>query len=348
MKAWLLILLLCVVTAATSTEVKLLTIGPGDQFWSAYGHTALSFDGEVYGFGYFSFEDEGLISAFIDNQMYYDIGVSDLQGEYEMAQWQNRTFIVQDLYLDDAKIRQIKDYLNWHNLPENQSYHYDYFINNCATKIRDIINDGFYGLLKDQFNQVKEASYYSQTFPAKNQALMNFGIVLGYGWSAYEKRTAWELMAFPLFLQAKLSDLPSNKISTAEVLNHSKSNSKMVSWVKTHWFLWFYTMVLFLGLSFNKTQSIASGIVVTFQLLLGLAILYFWLFSGHEITRWNMNILLFSPLACLLLISKKIKWFMLLSYAAWTCVALYLHAWYFLPICGLHSYWLYIATKQSD
>lgn len=343
----MLILLLCVVTAATSTEVKLLTIGPGDQFWSAYGHTALSFDGEVYGFGYFSFEDEGLIKAFIDNQMYYDIGVSHIQGEYESAKWQNRSFIVQSIHLDDDSIRKISDYLKWHIKPENKSYRYDYFINNCATKIRDIINDGLNGLLKSKFDDEKVASYYSQTFPAKNQALMNFGIVLGYGWSAYEKRTAWELMAFPVYMQKKLSELPQNKISISETLYQSKVESKIMSWIKTHWFLCLYTVVLFFGLLFSKTRTITNGFIMSSQVLLGGVIVYFWLFSGHDITRWNLNVLLFSPLVLLLLISTKLKWVLYFSYFAWLMIAVYLQAWYFFPVCGLHVYWLYTRNNQS-
>ena len=46
---------------AEAKNIRLITIGPGDEFWSVFGHTAIAIDDDVYGFGYFSFADEGLI-----------------------------------------------------------------------------------------------------------------------------------------------------------------------------------------------------------------------------------------------------------------------------------------------
>ena len=124
----LLFLLCCQTSSATS--VRLITIGPGDAFWSAFGHTAIAIDDAVYGFGYFSFDDD-LVSSFIRNQMEYDIGISDFNHEIYLAQQQNRDFSVIELNLSAADSKQLIDYLQWHILPENQSYSYDYFLNNC-------------------------------------------------------------------------------------------------------------------------------------------------------------------------------------------------------------------------
>lgn len=329
------------------TEVRLITIGPGDAFWSAYGHTAIAIDDKVYGFGYFSFEDEGLVRSFIANQMYYDIGVSDFNQELELAEWQNRTFIVQKLNVSSAAKRQMADYLEWHNLPENQSYLYDYFVNNCATKIRDILDEAWQGSIKDKFNQLTDQSYFSQTFPAKKQAMMNFGIILGYGWSAYQQRTAWELMAFPVFLQSQMSLLPVDEISKAKIYYQSNEDNGLYSWLQTHWFLWVYVMVILLGLSCKLTRKLTSRYVFVSQFILGLVIAYFWFFSGHEITQWNFNILLFSPLVMLLVLTPKFKWLILAGYASWAVIALTLSAWYFMPVLLLHLYWLKVNESIS-
>ncbi len=329
------------------SDIYLITIGPGDAFWSAYGHTALAIDDRVYGFGYFSFEDEGLIKAFIENQMFYDIGVSEFQQELDLAEWQNRTFIVQKLFLSNDQKQQIIDYLEWHNLPENQAYRYDYFINNCATKIRDVIDDAWQGTLQKSFNKQTGESYFTQTFPAKNQALMNFGIVLGYGWPAYTERTSWELMAFPVYLQSAISELSNHKISAAHTVFQAESSSLLSYLVKTHWFLWTYVLVLFLGLKIQFTQKVTIGFLTWSQVFLGVLILYFGLFSGHDITRWNFNVLLFTPLVLLLNLSDKFKWLILISYVSWMVMALVLMAWYFIPICLLHFYFLYLKTNRQ-
>lgn len=329
------------------SDVKLITIGPGSAFWSAFGHTALAVDNRVFGFGYFSFEDEGLIKSFIDNKMFYDIGISNYQDELLYAKWQNRTFIVQDLNFTAQQKQQLLDFLNWHNLPENQSYRYDYFINNCATKIRDIIDEIWQGLVQGSFSQTSNESYFSQTFPAKNQALMNFGIVLGYGWPAYKKRTAWELMAFPVYFQNKISELSNNKVSTAKTVYKAEPEPVISSWVKTHWFLWVYVLILLMALKSQITRHYALVFISYTQFILGLLILYFWLFSGHTITHWNFNVLLFTPLVFCLQLSHRFKWLILSSYLCWALTALILSAWYFLPICMLHIYWLLLKTRAN-
>lgn len=348
---WLLLLIFSFTqNSQADSDVRLITIGPGDAFWSAYGHTALAIGDRVYGFGYFSFEDENLIQSFISNQMFYDIGVSDFSDELAMAEWQNRTFIVQDLFLDSIEQQQMADYLVWHNLPENQSYRYDYFVNNCATKIRDILDQAWHGQIKQRFHKPTNQSYFSLTFPANKQALMNFGIVLGYGWPAYEKRTAWELMAFPVYLQSVMSQMPNTEVSGAQVLYEADQQAGWQNWLLTHWFIWAYTIIISLALKIKMTRRISSHFVFASQLTLGLVIVYFWLFSGHEITQWNFNVLLFSPMVMLLLFSPIFKWLVLVGYLSWAIIAMILQAWYFAPILLLHVYWLlqqYYLSKRT-
>jgi len=114
--------------------------------------------------------------------MQYDLGVSDLQYEIRLAQQQNRDFSTIELNLTTAEIKQIADYLQWHMLPENQSYGYDYFLNNCSTKVRDILDSALnqrLGQYSQSMIEEKASNYIEQTFPAKNQGVMNFGLALG-------------------------------------------------------------------------------------------------------------------------------------------------------------------------
>lgn len=331
----LLFTFLCVPTYAKH-EIKLITIGPGDEFWSAFGHTAITVDDKVYGFGYFSFEDEGLIQSFISNQMQYDLGVSDFYREIELAQWQNRTFVVQTLQLSEAEKTQIVQYLRWHNLPENQSYHYDYFLNNCSTKIRDIIDNAWDGLLHVESSKITANNYFNQTFPTKNQSLMNLGLALAYGWSAYSSRTDWELMAFPLYLHSKISEMSRLKTSSSAVLYHEVPKSDLASAVYSHWVIVLIFVVVLGLLSLRKTRNITQKMLWFSQSLIGLILLCFWLLSEHQVVAWNFNVLLFSPVAFLVVKYNQIKWFLLFSYVAWMVLALYLGAWYLIPFWVLH------------
>ena len=317
-------------------DIKLITIESGDEFWSAFGHTALALDDKVYGFGYFSFEDEGLIQSFISNQMQYDLGVSDFDREIELAEWQNRTFIVQSLQLSEAEKNQISQYLNWHSLPENQSYHYDYFLNNCSTKIRDIINNAWGGLLESEFSESSKKTYFTETFPAKNQSLMNIGLALAYGWPAYSARTDWELMAFPVYLYNKIAEMPAFKVSTSEVLYRELPEGRFISLVKTHWILALVFVVVLLLLFFEKTCSTTQKTLWVSQSIIGTILLCIWIFSGHPVLGWNFNLLLFSPFAFLIWRYNQLKWLLMLSYGLWLLLALVLGAWYLVPFWLLH------------
>ncbi len=328
-------------------DIKLITIGAGDEFWSAFGHTALSVDNQVYGFGYFSFEDENLIQSFISNQMLYDLGVSDLSREIELAEWQNRTFIIQDLSLSATEKAEIVKYLYWHNLPENQSYQYDYFLNNCSTKIRDIINSAWDGLLKSTHDSGSNGSYFEQTFPAKHQSLMNLGLALAYGWSAYTPRTDWELMAFPAYLQAKITEMAPVKDTNPKVIYEEVKEGRVIYEFKTHWLLVLIFLMFFALLFFNSTRRAAQISLWIMQSTIGCVLLILWLFSGHDVIAWNFNVLLFVPWAVLIVKFKKLQWLMLACYMAWLVLAVMLAAWYLIPFWVLHTMAVIVQPKRS-
>lgn len=326
------LLLLCIVFSAKAADIKLITIGPGDEFWSAFGHTALTIDQQVYGFGYFSFEDEGLIQAFVSNEMMYDLGVSDLNEEFRLAQWQNRTFTVQDLVLSQDDKTTLIDYLKWHNLPENQTYPYDYFLNNCSTKIRDIINQVTHGQFKQLSMQLSDQSYFDLTFPAQNQSLMNLGLALAYGWPAYQNRTDWELMAFPVYLQNQTMLLGGEFVKSTNTYYERKPESQFIRFLQTHAALIALTLILLLSIGVKLTRFFSINLWLIIQSFIGLVIFYFAVFSGHHVMSLNHNILLFSPFAFLALRYKWAVYYLAISYVLWLLLAVILSAWYLIPM----------------
>ncbi len=316
----------------TASTVRLITIGPGDAFWSAFGHTALAIDDVVYGFGYFSFDDD-IVKSFLDNQMQYDLGLSDLNYEAQLARQQNRTFSVVELTLSTAEVKQLTDYLKWHNLPENQSYRYDYFLNNCATKIRDLLNLAPPDALQKVSQDSARASYIKQTFPAKHQGLMNLGLAVGYGWPAYVDRNDWELMAFPVFLEQHVIEhgIPAAS-GPPQVLFQSASSSPVVSFLLTHWALLSYVMLWTLLLYWSYSRSMAAKTLMVGHSIIGLILLGLWLLTPHFVADNNFNILLFIPLGFLLLKWPSLKWLIHASLLMWLLCSLWLGAWYLIPV----------------
>ncbi|MFC3193511.1 DUF4105 domain-containing protein [Marinicella sediminis] len=330
------LVLLLAQSLASAKTVRLITIGPGDEFWSAFGHTALAIDQDVYGFGYFSFEQEGLIKAFIDNQMYYEIGLSDLNEEVQLAQWQNRSFWVQQLKLSDTQIQEIEEHLIWHILPENQSYHYDYFNNNCSTKIRDLLDQVWQGRLQRKFDQPTALNHYQLTVPANQQSWMNLGISLVYGWSAYQPRTAWELMAYPEYLYAAMETSMQQQIDHTQLVYQQQSITVWQMIWQTHGAILAILGFGLVLLAFGRTRRFMAWILVVSQSLIGVTLGAFWMIGGYEMASMNFNLLLFMPLAWLLIWWPVMKRILMFCYVLWSLIALYLGAWYLTPFLVLH------------
>ncbi len=324
-------LLLLLSSLANAKTVRLITIGPGDAFWSAFGQTAIAIDNDVYGFGYFSFNHE-IFTEFISNQMQYELGLSELNHELKLAQQQNRDFSVIELNLTFAEINQIETYLNWHIQPENQAYHYDYFLNNCSTKVRDILNDVWLGQLNGSSSNQSQYNYISQTFPAKHQGLMNLGLVIAYGWPAYEKRSVWELMAFPVYFETHLTKLLSDNVKSRTVYYEAKPTNALVSFFLTHWAFILYVICWLVLLTQSKLKRTATKLWFYWHALIGLVLLCFWFLTPHQVVSNNFNVLLFSPLGAFTFRWKYIGLLTATGYLLWFLIALYLDAWYLLPL----------------
>lgn len=144
-----LVSLTCVTSRATesadSVDIALLTCGPGDEVYSLYGHTAIRYTdhrtGEdmVINYGMFSFNQDYFVLRFVFGLTDYQMGITPF--EYFMREYQHedRWVYQQTLNLTAEQKRAIGEALAHNYLPENRTYRYNFFYNNCTTKARDVI-----------------------------------------------------------------------------------------------------------------------------------------------------------------------------------------------------------------
>jgi hypothetical protein len=132
--------------APAPLRVSVLTFGPGDHPFFKFGHDAIWIhdpsDGSdrVYNFGTFSFDSPRLILDFLHGRMTYWLSVAGLPRTLASYQAENRSILVQDLRLDPAVAQALKERLDVNAQPQNRAYKYDYFLDNCATRVRDAID----------------------------------------------------------------------------------------------------------------------------------------------------------------------------------------------------------------
>lgn len=146
-----------------SSVVSLITILPGDRLYSLFGHTILRVrdpaSGLDVGFNYGTFDfPESLTGggAFVARFAYgrLDYKLSAAGSPLRTVEWywreEGRPSIEQTLDLTPVQRREMFGALARNARPENATYRYDFFFDNCATRPRDVIESAAGGALRDR------------------------------------------------------------------------------------------------------------------------------------------------------------------------------------------------------
>ena len=204
-------------------------------------------------------------------------------------------------------------------LPENANYRYDYYLNNCSTKVRDALDTVLDGALQKQsLGRGRGESYRSLSLAyARPIPWLAVGIHLGLGPAADRRVNFWE----EAFLPLRLRDL----VAETRVIGASGTARPLVIAERTlfvgtrddrlpaqpNWFWRFLTfgavLAALVGLGLRSDQRalrwsaalVAAGCSFLFGLI-GLALAALWLGTDHQIAWHNANVWLFSPLSVLL------------------------------------------------
>jgi hypothetical protein len=134
-----------------SVRVSLISILPGRKIYSVFGHSALRIrDPELgidraYNFGTFDFGDAPLdvasfVARFTYGDLNYRLAVQDPPALVR-GYWQNerRASVEQTLDLRRDEAQELFRRLEVNALPENRYYQYDFFFDNCATRLLDAL-----------------------------------------------------------------------------------------------------------------------------------------------------------------------------------------------------------------
>lgn len=127
-----------------STEISLITYTPGEELYQAFGHSAIRVKDDrlgidrLYNFGTFDFGTPDFYLKFAHGDLLYQLVVSSGEDEIQRvgAYGQGVTEVPLNLSVDQ-KQRLFKA-LEINLLPENRFYRYDFVLDNCSTRIRDV------------------------------------------------------------------------------------------------------------------------------------------------------------------------------------------------------------------
>lgn len=133
-------------------QISLLTCSPGKEVWSLFGHTAIRFKNEqtntydgnidiVVNYGMFSFNQPNFVPRFVLGKTDYQMGIIPMELFMNEYAYENRGVTEQVLNLSEKDKEAIAKALLVNYQPENITYRYNFFYNNCTTKARDLIVD---------------------------------------------------------------------------------------------------------------------------------------------------------------------------------------------------------------
>jgi hypothetical protein len=192
--------------------VYLLTFGQGDDVWEKFGHNAIwihdsrTNEDMTYNWGMFSFDEPQFIRRFLSGHTHYwmqGIELAAIMAEYRGL---NRTVLAQELNLPPAQRLALDQYLAWDSLPQNRFYRYDYFRDNCSTRVRDALDRAFSGQIRAATDTIiTKTSYRWHTARLTAEDLPLYaGIQLALGNRADKPLTAWEEMFLPVPMSERL------------------------------------------------------------------------------------------------------------------------------------------------
>ena len=330
-------------------RISLLTCTPGDEVYSTFGHSALrivdssSVTDIVFNYGTFNFDDPGFYTKFIRGKLLYYVSTDrfeDFKNEYEIT---NRGITEQVLNFNPAEKIAIEQFL-YHNIKEeNKFYLYDFFLDNCTTRLRDIIvqHKTNYPPLKpviEKGTRFRQAIHEYLDKNGKYWSKLAIDLLLGAPTDAV--MTTEQTQFLPdILMKALDSSNYQNQliISSKQLYPFLANNNKQPFFTPLLVFSFLFISIVLLSISANKKVvafiNSFDGLLFFITGTLGLLFVFMWAFSDHSMVKNNYNLLWAWPVHVLIsfFVNSKKQW--VKNYFICTAIGLLmvLLSWFFLP-----------------
>lgn len=127
------------------SQVSLLTCDPGREVYSVFGHSALRVRDTlqqqdlVFNYGTFDFTAPHFLFKFIRGKLHYTLSINRYSDFIENYREEERSVREDVLDFSADEVLRLSAFLTDNYKQENRAYPYDFFFDNCSTRLRDII-----------------------------------------------------------------------------------------------------------------------------------------------------------------------------------------------------------------
>ena len=309
----------------SNLTVYLLTFGWGDVVWERFGHNAIWIKDRArgtdvtYNWGMFDFNQPNFITRFLTGDTRYWMEAIELEPMLRYYKERNRSILSQELNLTPAQRLKLQQFVQWNALPQNKFYRYDYYRDNCSTRLRDALDHALSGQL--QLATVTRMT--SGTYRSHTQRLMTgdiplyTGVTLALGPRADKPLSQWEEMFLPVRMA---NTLRATSIPDSAGVRIPLVRSEMPLFASgrppepaapPNYFPWYVAVgILLAGVLIALVRSAEGGHRVSLFAatafatlwsliagLAGIALVIAWLFTKHYFMGRNENLMHFDPLS---------------------------------------------------
>lgn len=325
MKKTILITLICCTFCLEAQEVahvphigdsafaSVLTCGPGDEFYTSFGHSALRVCDPAqgidiaYNYGTFDFDIPHFYWTFAKGNLNYSLCNYDFSMFKEEYAYEGRAVVEQRLKLTNQELNNLFIALETNALPQYRYYQYDFFRDNCATRVRDMVaNSLCHRTLGTESSSDTNLSYRNILYKSTEGNLLwwRFLVDITLGARCDHRCTNYEYMFSPIEMMMimdtmTVSDTRQPLTEPAQLLipetREHKANEVRPELVFAALFL----VVLALSLRARRKRSSLRWLDVTLfstAFIVSVVVVFLWFFTSHYCTKVNMNILWASPL----------------------------------------------------
>ena len=319
--------------ASDDLEILLATFGLGQEVFERFGHNAIWVHDRAngtdvaYDWGNFSFRQPGFLRRFLTGETSYWMEGKDANAMVEFYRRLGRPITLQRLNLTPEQKRELRDFLRWNALEENKYYRYDYFLDNCSTRLRDALDHVLHGSMRAATDSVRTALSFRRESVrlTDGDRPIQTGIDIALGRPADAPLTVWESFFIPMRLRDAVRGLTvPNGVGGARVplvesertIEPYPGTPRVVEPPTAPRLVWRLLAVglvlaaLVAGIrvmAVSRRGAVWGLAVVTAAWsllcgLIGVVLVLAWTATRHIFWAWNENLFLLSPLSLLLVV----------------------------------------------
>ena len=309
-----------------TATASVITCGPGNDFYTTFGHSAIRITDTargldlIYNYGTFDFDTPHFYWKFAKGRLDYCLSRSSFQHFLEVYDFEQRAVWEQPLNFTQQEVNNLFVLLETNLLPQYRYYQYDFFRDNCATRVRDMV-EAACGKKTIGYDDWEDHSYRYWLHEATSGGCLEWwtlGIDMLLGMSADHVCNQSEVMFYPMAMMWLYDNGMIDKTiplvqPTKQLLEDTRPPLHR-SFPPIVLFALFFIVVALLSWK-HLWPDWADRVLFSLAGVVGCFLIFMWTGTEHYCTKWNLSILWASPFFLLIAIrmAKSPRWLLWLQ-----------------------------------